>query len=380
MKIALAVFGRFHIFNTAEEFSRNGVLNQFFTAYPDFIVNKYKINNNNVDSYTYSSLYILNRIHSKIFKYKKSNVYLRKIFDKLIAKKIHKNNDFYIAWGGYSYDSICKAKELGITVVLERGSAHPLYIDEILKEEFKKNSLTYKRSFEDLMYWDLKTIEMADYISVPSLFAKRSYVDMGISEKRILVNPYGVDLSGFKQIDKKDKVFRIIYAGGATLQKGYHYLLQAFYELDLPDCELWHLGSLNDEIKPFLKKYRHRHFILKGHKPQNELYKYYSQCNVFVLPSIQDGFGMVLTQAMACGLPFIATKNTGGEDLLTKEGDEGFIIPIRDVEALKAKILYLYNNQDVAYNMGVKAKQKISQGFTWEDYGKRYLNNLKDIS
>ncbi|HIE58654.1 MAG TPA: glycosyltransferase, partial [Hydrogenothermaceae bacterium] len=114
-------------------------------------------------------------------------------------------------------------------------------------------------------------------------------------------------------------------------------------------------------------------------KPQNELYKYYSQGSIFVLPSLEEGFAMVQFQAMACGLPLICTTNTGGEDLITKNGEEGFVIPIRNVEAIKEKILYLYNNQNICKDMGQKAKKKIEKGFSWDDYGNRYIKNLEKI-
>jgi glycosyltransferase involved in cell wall biosynthesis len=97
------------------------------------------------------------------------------------------------------------------------------------------------------------------------------------------------------------------------------------------------------------------------------------------MPSLEEGFAMVQFQAMACGLPLICTTNTGGEDLITKDGEEGYVVPIRDVEALKEKILYLYENQDIAKEMGQKAKQKVENGFTWDNYGDRYYNNLKEI-
>jgi glycosyltransferase involved in cell wall biosynthesis len=193
------------------------------------------------------------------------------------------------------------------------------------------------------------------------------------------LNPYGVNLNQFKQVAKKDDVFRIIFAGGANIRKGFHYLLQAFNELNLPNCELCHLGSVSEEIQPFIDKFKTDQVKFMGHQPQAELYKHYSQGSVFVMMSIEEGLAMVQPQAMACGLPIICTTNTGGEDLLSKNGEEGFVIPIRDVEALKMKILFLYNNQDIAKVMGQKAKQRVAHGFSWDDYGDRYINNLKMI-
>jgi len=82
---------------------------------------------------------------------------------------------------------------------------------------------------------------------------------------------------------------------------------------------------------------------------------------------------------MACGLPLICTTNTGGEDLISKDAEEGFVIPVRNIEAIKEKILYLYDNQDICKEMGRKAKKKIESGYSWDDYGNRYIKNLETI-
>ena len=150
------------------------------------------------------------------------------------------------------------------------------------------------------------------------------------------------------------------------------------HELKLPSFEFWHIGNIKDEMKPFIKKYKTDKIILKGHKQQNELFKYYSQGSVFVMPSIQEGMANVQLQAMACGLPLICTTNTGGEDII-ENGKEGFIIPIRDVNAIKNKIYYLYNNPNISKQMGISAKKKVSSAFTWDEYGNEIVKKYEKI-
>ena len=87
---------------------------------------------------------------------------------------------------------------------------------------------------------------------------------------------------------------------------------------------------------------------------------------------------MVQLQAMACGLPVICTTNTGGEDII-RNGKEGFVVPIRDVEALKEKILYLYNNPEKCKRMGYNAKKMVRENFTWDYYGDRIIKKYKEI-
>ena len=263
-------------------------------------------------------------------------------------------------------------------IILENGSAHTLYATKILKEEYEKfgvNPGFFQLSHPKLIEQDVLAYRDMDYVSVPSLFVKRTFIEYGIPESKIIHIPYGVDLSEFKQISKDDNVFRVVFVGGMTLQKGVHYILKAFKELNLPNSELLLIGTITEEIKPFFKKYEGS-FKYIGHVPQRELHKYYSQGSVFLIASIQDGFGMVISQAMACGLPVICTTNTGGEDM---DGKDGFIIPIRDTEAIKEKLLLLYKNPDLPKQMGKSAKQRVSSGFTWDDYGNRMIAAYEKI-
>ena len=107
-----------------------------------------------------------------------------------------------------------------------------------------------------------------------------------------------------------------------------------------------------------------------GAVPRAELRKHYSQASVLVLPSIQDGFGLVQAQAMACGVPVIATENTGAADLFT-DGVEGFIVPIRDARAIREKILALYENPATREEMGEAALAQVRKIGGWDDYGAR---------
>ena len=91
----------------------------------------------------------------------------------------------------------------------------------------------------------------------------------------------------------------------------------------MDNFELWHVGVIDNEMKPYIEKFKSKKIVFKGTQRQEELYKFYSQGSVFILPSIQDGFGMVIFQAMACGLPVILSENTGAYDVITKDGEEG---------------------------------------------------------
>ena len=374
-KVNISVVGRFHAFDLAKQMQKHNVLNKLITTYPKFFAKKWDIPSEKIVSELH--LELLNRYKSKIpfISDNHINMFLKERHDRRSIKYLD-NIDVFIGWENVSLKSIVEAKKRGIVTILEKGSAHKTFFIKNQIEEYASKNQVYDTSY---LSWgkDLVEYELVDYISIPSSFVKRTFIERGIPEEKLIVNPYGVDLEQFKQIKKEDDIFRIIYAGGLTFHKGSHYLLQAFFELNLPNCELWHLGSISEEMKPYITKYQNENIKFLGHKPQDELYKYYSQGSVFIMPSLLEGLSLVQLQAMACGLPLICTTNTGGEDLITKDGEEGFVIPIKNVEALKEKIVYLYENQDICKTMGEKAKKRVEENFTWDDYGDRYIENIK---
>ena len=99
--------------------------------------------------------------------------------------------------------------------------------------------------------------------------------------------------------------------------------------------------------------------------------------DVFVFPSLVEGFGMVLTEAMACGIPIITTPNTAGPDIIT-DGVEGFIIPVRDVEALKEKLEWCYEHPEELAEMGKAARKKAEQ-LTWNLYRQRLASKVQQV-
>ncbi len=378
MKITISVGGRFHAFNLAQQLLKHGHLQSLITSYPKFEVAKYGIPKEKIKSIIIKE--IIERGWRKL-PYFLRNIYnpqylIHEIFDKSASKKIEKT-DIFVGWSSFALYSLKEAKEMGAITILDRGSSHIVYQNAILEEEYRRFGARAGLSHPKIIEKELKEYDEADYITIPSVFAERTFLEKGVPENKIIHVPYGVELSDFKQIPKNDNVFRVVFSGGMSLRKGVHYLLRAFSELNLPNSELLLIGAFNDEIKPFFKKYEGKYKWL-SHIPQKELYKYYSRGSVFVLNSIEDGFGMVIIQAMACGLPVIATTNTGAYDIV-RDGLDGFIIPIRDVAVLKEKILYLYNNREDCRRMGQSAKERVSKGFTWDDYGEKIIRAYENI-
>jgi glycosyltransferase involved in cell wall biosynthesis len=255
--------------------------------------------------------------------------------------------------------------------VCSRGSSHIRYQDRLLTEEYARWGIPRKPTSRYFIAREFEEYEYCDMITVPSSFVYRSFLEEGVSAEKLELLPYGVDLSEFKSVPKEDDIFRVIYVGGLNIRKGTPYLLEALATVKLPNFELCLIGGIADEIKPFLAKYTGG-FRYLGKVLRQELYWYYSQGSVFVMPSVEEGLATVQPQAMACGLPLVTTTNTGGQDLIT-EGVEGFVVPIRSPEAIREKVLYLYEHPDVQREMSQAALARVQEMGGWQTYGEQLL-------
>lgn len=378
MQISVSCPTKFHAFYMAEQLYKRGVLNRLYTSF----YGRFGRKQNNQDIDIPIDL-VRTNLYSAVLFYgynPGTDLSRKKLFGKWVAKQL-RSEELVVSWGLSALPIIERAHQLGAIAVVERGSSHAEYQYKILLEEYERwggpldnlrESFSKARMEQELYEYDL-----ADYVSIPSSFVERTFLEKGFPQEKLIKTPYGVNLKSFRQLPKNDNLFRVVYAGGMSLQKGVHYLLQAFAELNLPKAELWLVGGKTSEIEPFFKRYMGT-FRYFGHQPQSDLHKYYSDCSAFAMCSIQEGMAMVQLQAMACGLPLICTTNTGGDDLI-EDRKEGFIVPIRDVDSLKEKILFLYEHQNICYEMGQAAKEKVRQGYSWDNYGETIFQKYESI-
>lgn len=380
MKITISVLGRFQFFHLARELQGRGFLNRLITSYPVFETVKYGIEKKYIKSLVFHE--INNRISIRFPNFIRSIVnpqyQVFELFDHHASWHIPSNTDIFVGMSSGALHSLRRAKQRGARTVVERGSTHILHQRQLLKEEYDRLGIKAVIVHPKVVDKELAEYQESDFISLPSQYVKRTFLEYGIPENKLIQNPYGVNLTNFYPVPKEDRIFRVIHCGNLSIRKGVHYLLQAFSELKLPNAELWLIGDITKEISPFLKKYSSDSIILKGTFPERELHRILSQGSVFCLASIEEGLAMVQAMAMACGLPVIITTNTGGEDIV-RDGVDGFIVPIRDVEALKEKMRYFYEHEEARRSMGESALNRVKEGFTWKDYADRMINHYQKI-
>tara|TARA_Y100000816_G_C26094372_1_gene578823 strand:+ start:1109 stop:2278 length:1170 start_codon:yes stop_codon:yes gene_type:complete len=374
IKASIIVSGKFHSFNLAEELEKNNSLHKIITSYPAFLVKK-NITKNKIISLPLKEIIERILIKLKLTKYLgKLYFYLNSLFDKQACQKFDfENSNIVIGWSGCIEQTFIKInqKQKKIIKILERGSSHILFQNKILGEEHKLFSYDKYPIDPRIIEKELREYELADYIVVPSEFAKRSFLENGIKDEKLIKIPYGVDLSEFYKNNMNNNKFTIICVGSVSFRKGSYYLLKAFKELNLPDSKLIFAGTINPEIKNIIKPYlKENNITFIGHVSQNKLNKIYNEASISVICSIEEGLAMVQAQAMASGIPLICTTNSGGSDIVD-ENVNGFICPIRDIEYLKEKILFFYNDRKKIKLFGDNAYEKAQKFLSWDNYGKK---------
>ena len=254
-----------------------------------------------------------------------------------------------------------------------------------MKEEYKNLKIKKDLISEKIISKELSEYEMADYIVVPSNFARKTFLDKGFKEEKIISITLGVDLKKFyiseDVVQKKNESnkFRIISTGRLSIRKGTHYLLEAFTSLNLKNSELLLVGDIDKDFREIFYKFKqNKNIKYFKSQPEENLKNFYNISDIFVSCSLEDGFSMVQLQAMACGLPVITTYNTGASELIN-DGQEGFVIPIRDIDLLKDRMNTLYNNKELRSDMSTKSHLKAQSNLTWDQYGDKIIKFYESI-
>ncbi|UCD80006.1 MAG: glycosyltransferase family 4 protein [Desulfobacterales bacterium] len=280
--------------------------------------------------------------------------------------------DVFHGWNHYSLRSMRKAKKRGAVTVIDRASTHPVFSLEVLAEEFEKYGLdsgplaaSVARCMDEL--------HETDVIIVPSQFVLDTFLEKGFDCAKIRMVPFGVDIRKFYPADKPPEKFRVLFIGTLGPRKGLQYVLEAWDRLRLKDAELILVGPIQQGGEKLLSRYRHLQNIqLTGLMP--ELADIYRRASVFLFPSLEEGSAMVTYEAMASGLPVILSTNTGS---FAVDGEDGFIIPIRDVEAIMEKVEFLYRNPERGLEMGASGRKRIAE-YTWQRYGRALVDVYRE--
>ncbi|MCF8274252.1 MAG: glycosyltransferase [Flavobacteriaceae bacterium] len=277
---------------------------------------------------------------------------------------------FHVRSGAGHGSAIKKAKKENMVILADHSAAHPYEIYSQLSKAYNKKNVPFNPE-TGLWKMVLEDCKNADYILVNSEYVKKTFVKQGFNSNIISVIPLGIryDFLGLKKDYKTEAKIKLLYTGSVRKWKGVHLIIEAAKELFSQNIlfEIHLIGSISNEIEIPEYLVKNKILIFHGHVPQDELKLHLINADMYVFPSYCEGAAQSLKEAMAAGLPVIATEQSGAP---INHDENGLIIKDDSSKALTEAILILADDKNLREKLGHNAAKTISENHTWEKYGK----------
>jgi glycosyltransferase involved in cell wall biosynthesis len=378
VKVTVSVGGTFHAFRLAEQLDARGTLHRLVTTHRPRRGERIAPGRIAVNPWPEV---LMRGPRALGFRWRRGDYLKAVAFDRW-ARRFVDGCDVWVGFALFSLAAQRAARNAGARTVLERGSTHILTYYELVAEEYRRWQCPVPPLDRQVLERELQEYDESEYIAVPSRFAYQSFVDRGFPERRLLLLPYGADCRMFSPGSPASRPFRIVTAG-LSLRKGTPYLLDAASRLGIGasgagrEMELYLAGRPAPDVVHILRKSRVPYRAL-GALSHADLAAVYRSASVFVLPSVEEGMALSVLEAMAGGLPVIATPNTGATDII-EDGREGTIVPARDAGALADALQSLYEDEPRRRAMA-DAAVATARRWTWDAYGDRVVSAYADLT
>src|SRR6266478_5379466 len=273
-----------------------------------------------------------------------------------------------------------RASALGRSFILDRTTGHPLAFEQLLSHlhrQFPQWVENFQCRLPQLSSAEEIEHQLARWIAVGSSFTRRTLVERGVPTEKIVITALGIDPNLFRSVSRPNasRPVRFVFVGFLSAAKGVPLLLEAWRSLGKVDAELWLIGSTRTHHSRLIPKLPGLRVV--GRVPHRELPGMLCQCDVLVLPSYFEGFGAILLEAMAAGLPIIATDSTAAPDLIAN-GVEGYVIPTGNAEALTVAMMRFVDSREKVALMS-RAARRCAERYSWDAYGDRWMDILRQV-
>lgn len=388
MKCNQISISRFHHFHLARQLEKRDWLEKLYTGYPRFkLRDETGIDPDHIQTFPWLHAPYMARgkIGLNRFKGLSKNWSwaAHDTLDRFVSSQIHKQS-ILIALAGTGLYAGRKTQTLGGIHICDSGSSNIIFSSDILHKEYQRWGFQWEGWDPRIIDKTQKEYEQSDYISVPSQFCFNSFIEQGFPPEKLIKIPYGARLEKFFPADTlvqdsaTDERFRVLFVGQVSIRKGIGDLLAAFEHFSHPRKELRVIGSITPEGSELLSQISCDKIEVIGRVPNQQLRNEYSNADVFILPGIEEGFGMVIGEAMACGCPVIASTNTGASEIIT-DGIEGFIVPTRAPKAIAECLQQLADEPELCQQMGQAALARVQQLGGWDDYGEQWADVIRRL-
>ena len=250
-----------------------------------------------------------------------------------------------------------------------------IFAEECEREPEWKPTLTGTRDSNEKLARKDEEVRLATRVVVASTFTK-STLAQAPHQRPITVIPYGAPPAATNEIAKGGAKLKILFASSLGQRKGLSYALRAVELIGDRNCELTLLGrKAADGCRPLDQAVRNHRWLpsLSHERVLLEM----RQHDVLIFPSLFEGFGLAITEAMSQGTPVITTAHTAGPDVID-DGADGFIVPIRSAEAIAEKLQLLARDRERLRAMKISAREK-AQIHPWENYRRALVTMAQEV-
>jgi glycosyltransferase involved in cell wall biosynthesis len=366
MRIAIAVHGRFEAFDLARELVRRGHDVGLLTNYPSWAAASFGIPRGCVRSFWPHGLLSRSVARVSPLLWRRWEAALHLLFGRWAAAVLRKQSwDVVSVFSGVAEETL-RARSISGLHMLVRASAHIRTQHALLYEEELRTGAPQERPSSWMVAREEREYQLADVIRVLSRFAERTFLEQGVPAHKVRVVASGVQTDAFRpgpgQLSQRRErllagaPLRVLNVGTFSFRKGVWDTAHVIRALPPERFEFRFVGPVAAEANRLAEQLRGR-ATFRAKQPQARLPDEYAWGDVFLLPTIEDGYPAVLAQAAAAGLPILTTPNGAGWDVV-KEGENGWVLPIRSPERLADQLRWADTHRQQLVDM-VHASQAL---------------------
>ncbi len=380
MRIAIVAHGRFSAFDLARALLRRGHQVQVFTNYPARAVEKFGIPRTQVTSFPAHG--ILSRAAWKLrgrFPALYPEGALHQLFGAWAADVLRRQAwEVVHPFSGIAQE-LLERRQVGTFYLLHRGSAHIRTQAALLRQEEARTGTKQDKPSSWMLAREEREYALADQILTISTFARRTFLECGVAPGRLVCVPLAANPDEFRPdratIDvrlariRRGEPLRVLFVGTLSYRKGMFDLVRVARALPRERFVIRCVGPRLAETNAMINSLRDRiEWVPKV--PQSELRAQYDWGDIYILPTIEDGFAITLAQARANALPILSTYNCGAPDLI-QDGITGWLVPIRSPEKLRERLLAC-DEQRAELAAMVQRSYTEFQPRTWGDVAREF--------
>jgi glycosyltransferase involved in cell wall biosynthesis len=274
--------------------------------------------------------------------------------------------------------TFASARKLGVLTVLNCLDSHPDHQNRLLQEIWGLPDGHHELVSPESARRVVRELELGDVVLVPSEYVARQLGERSVPDGRVVIQPFGVDVAAFRPSDAKERAvrsrpLRCLYIGQISHRKGVRVLLHAAQRLRQRSIHFDLVGPL---VSPEVLERVPENVSWHGASVYGDVPELMRGADVFVLPSIDDAYGLVVVEAMASGLAVVVTDHAGASEVVTDRVD-GLLVPAGDVLALADAIERLHDDPEGRLAMGLAARRRVENTHSWEDYGASVLSTIQ---